>query len=112
VDTQDKFPPWLAYLVAAAVSAMVLFFFAGLLNLLLGRERVVPARLLRWDVHVGPRRNTVTSFFEGNGHSYTWKSSRVAPVDQKKPLDLVVDGFLWDEIVEIRQDGKTAWKRI
>ena len=63
----DHFPPGFAYAVAAAVLALVLYTMAGLLNLLLGRERVISARLLNWDVQTGSRRNTVTSFFEGAG---------------------------------------------
>ena len=91
---------------------MVLCFMGGLLNLLLGRERVVSARLDHWDVHVGSRRNTVTSFFHGENRNYTWDSTQAAPVDQSKPVELVVDGLFWDEVVEIRQDGKSVWKRI
>lgn len=96
----------------AILGCMVLFFLSGLLNLLLGRERLVPARLDHWEVHVGSRRNTVTSFFQAQTHNYTWESAKVAPVDQSKPVDLVVDGLFWDEIVEIHQEGKVVWKRI
>ena len=107
----DHFPPAFAYAVAAAVLALVLYTMAGLLNLLLGRERMVSARLLKWDVQVGPRRNVVTSLFEGDGKNYSWQSNKVAPVEQDKPVELVIDGLLWNEIVEIRQAGKVAWKR-
>lgn len=107
----DRFPPAFAYAVAAAVLALFLYTMAGLVNLLLGRERVVSARLLRWDVQVGARRNTVTSLFESEGKSYTWRSNKAAPVEQAKPVELVIDGLFWNEIVEIRQAGKVAWKR-
>ena len=79
--------------------ALVLYTMTGLLNLLLGRERVASARLVKWDVQVGARRSIITSLFESDGKSYSWRSNQV------------IDGLLWDGIVAIRQAGKIAWKR-
>lgn len=108
----DRMMPWFYYASLAALAILLLLFLAGQLNLLLGRQRVVNGRFLRWDVQVGRRSNTVTSFFEAAGRSYSLKASKVVPVDQNKDVDLVLDGFVWDEIVELRQGGQTVWRRI
>ena len=108
----DKIMPWYYYTAVLGLVGMFLFYMGGLINLLLGRERVIAAQMIKFDVEVGPRRNRVTSFFEGAGRNYTWESSKAAPVEQSKPMELVVDGLFWDEIVEMRQNGKVAWKRI
>jgi len=72
----------------------------------------VEARLVGWEVQVGRRANVVVHSFQGGGHTYVWRFSRVAPVEQTRPVELVIDGLLWDEIVQLRQDGQVAWRRI
>lgn len=108
----DKLKP--ALVPAAGLAALLLIGWplSGLLNLFLGRERVVTARLSRYDIEVGQRSNVVTSIFESNGKNYVLKSAKSPALQQDSPAELVVDGLFWDEVVEIRQAGKTVWKRI
>ena len=108
----DKLKPALVPLAALAALLLIGWPLSGLLNLFLGRERTVTAQLGKSEVEVGVRNNTVTTTFESNGKTYRLQTRSGPPIQPGTPAELVVDGLFWDEVVEIRQGGKTVWKRI
>lgn len=107
----EKLLPYFSMLTVVAIVAMFVYFMGGMLNLFLGRERVVQAKFIGTEVRVRQRSNAVTSTFDASGHPYQLTLGKGLGLDSQKPADLVVDGLFWDEIVEVRQDGKVLWTR-
>lgn len=99
----------------ALVGGMMLCFFLGQLNLLLGLEKEHTAVVQSREVHVGGRSNHYTITFKTDtGHTFessfdsvTNKRIRLA---EDQEVTITTDGLLWSKVVAV--DNGDGSKRI
>lgn len=107
------------YLVILLFAGAILYYMAGMVNLLIKREVTIKARFLKKEIVVGRRGDTSTFYFKGeDGRDYRIAVRHGPAIGQIGKLNegdevglLLYKGILWTQIAEIHNKDNVYKKR-